>query len=195
MGVSACSAGIHPPEGPPICTALNFRPLAIPPPISSITCLTVIPIGTSINPPRATLPARANTFVPFEESLPIFENHSPPLRKIAGIFARRVVSYPESGEEVTQGNYTCFSYQNIYAEKINHKFFLIITETLSTLTSYNEKFFVLCTYLLLISCQEDKTSFYKSKLHGHYDFIKAYRNGKSTNTLQSGYFVFFNLKT
>src|SRR4030042_200368 len=30
--ISNCSSGIHPPDGPPVCTALNFLPPGIPPP-------------------------------------------------------------------------------------------------------------------------------------------------------------------
>ena len=64
-------AGMQPPEGPPICTALNFSPPAMPPPISSTIWRIVMPIGTSISPPRAILPARAKTFVPLLLPVPM----------------------------------------------------------------------------------------------------------------------------
>ncbi len=41
--------------GPPICTALKRRPPATPPPISSTIWRIVMPIGTSISPPRTDL--------------------------------------------------------------------------------------------------------------------------------------------
>ncbi len=34
MGTSSRSVGMQPPEGPPVCTALNFLPPGMPPPIS-----------------------------------------------------------------------------------------------------------------------------------------------------------------
>src|SRR5699024_9782711 len=42
-GVSKYSVGIHPPEGPPVWIALNSLPLGMPPPISKIISLNVIP--------------------------------------------------------------------------------------------------------------------------------------------------------
>ena len=33
-GVSRYASGRQPPSGPPVCTALNFRPSGMPPPIS-----------------------------------------------------------------------------------------------------------------------------------------------------------------
>src|SRR4030042_2017607 len=58
-----CS-GIQPPEGPPVCTALNFLLFMIPPPISNMISLRVIPIGTSTSPVFLTLPASEKTLVP-----------------------------------------------------------------------------------------------------------------------------------
>src|SRR5690606_41853243 len=78
--------GKHPPEGPPICTALNFLSLGIPPPISYTTSLRVIPIGTSTNPVLFILPLNANTFVPLLFWVPIEENHSAPLEIIEATF-------------------------------------------------------------------------------------------------------------
>ena len=67
--------------------SLEFFPVIIPPPISKITSLRVVPIGTSIRPTLLILPASANTFVPFDFSVPILLYHSEPFRIIAGILA------------------------------------------------------------------------------------------------------------
>ena len=77
-------AGTQPPEGPPICTALMRRPSAAPPPISSTISRRVVPIGTSINPPRRIFPARANTLVPLLLAVPKAANFSAPCRMIQG---------------------------------------------------------------------------------------------------------------
>jgi len=69
-GVWPSDAGMQPPDGPPIWTALNARPSLIPPPILYTRSLMGIPIGTSASPPQATLPASANTFVPRLFSVP-----------------------------------------------------------------------------------------------------------------------------
>ena len=86
-GSSRCSSVRHPPEGPPICTALNFLPPLIPPPISYITCLKVVPIGTSISPVFTILPVRAKAFVPGLLSGPIVLYQSAPLSIMMGTFA------------------------------------------------------------------------------------------------------------
>ena len=87
MGVSRCFSVRQPPEGPPVCTALNFLPPLMPPPISYIISRNVIPIGTSMRPTLLILPASANTLVPFDFSVPMDENQSAPLRIMAGILA------------------------------------------------------------------------------------------------------------
>ena len=87
MGTSRCSAGIHPPDGPPVWAALNFLPFGMPPPISSTISRSVVPMGTSTRPVLWIFPPRANTFVPFEFSVPIEANHSGPFTMICGIFA------------------------------------------------------------------------------------------------------------
>ena len=66
----------HPPEGPPVWIALNFLPPGIPPPISKMSSLNVVPIGTSTRPTLLTFPPRANTFVPLERSVPTLANSS-----------------------------------------------------------------------------------------------------------------------
>src|ERR1035441_7524788 len=79
---------MHPPDGPPVCTALIFAPSGAPPPISSTICLRGVPIGTSIRPVLAILPASANTFVPLLLPVPMAAYQSAPLRMIGGMFAR-----------------------------------------------------------------------------------------------------------
>ena len=101
MGISKCSAGIQPPEGPPVCAALNFLPPGIPPPISSTISRRVVPIGTSTSPVLCILPPRANTLVPFDFSVPMALNHSGPFKIICGILASvstllRIDGFPNS---------------------------------------------------------------------------------------------------
>ena len=43
-------AGMQPPEGPPVCTALNCLPSGMPPPMSKMISRSVMPMGTSIRP-------------------------------------------------------------------------------------------------------------------------------------------------
>jgi hypothetical protein len=45
-------------------------------------------MGTSMSPTLFILPARANTFVPFDFSVPMEENHLAPLLKITGMLAK-----------------------------------------------------------------------------------------------------------
>ncbi|MNV81864.1 hypothetical protein D3C71_1755590 [compost metagenome] len=87
MVQSRCSSVRQPPDGPPVCTALNFLPPGIPPPISKITSRRVMPIGTSTSPVFTTLPPSANTLVPFDFSVPILAYHSAPFRIIWAILA------------------------------------------------------------------------------------------------------------
>src|SRR3990170_691355 len=77
-GVSMSDSGIQPPEGPPICTALNFRFPLMPPPMSKIMVLSGVPIGTSTRPMLLRAPESANTFVPLLFSIPKLENQSAP---------------------------------------------------------------------------------------------------------------------
>ena len=78
---------MQPPEGPPVCTALNCLPSGMPPPISSTISRSVVPIGTSIRPVLSTLPASAKTLVPLLFSVPMAANQSPPLRMMGGMLA------------------------------------------------------------------------------------------------------------
>ncbi len=87
IGKSSFSLGIQPPEGPPVCTALNSFPPGIPPPISKITSFSVIPIGTSTKPVLLILPTRENILVPLLPFVPICENQSAPLSVIIGMLA------------------------------------------------------------------------------------------------------------
>ena len=82
-----CSAGMHPPEGPPVWAALNFFPWGMPPPISSTIVRRVVPMGTSTRPVFWIRPPRANTLVPLLFSLPMEENHSAPRRMMGQMLA------------------------------------------------------------------------------------------------------------
>lgn len=88
-GKSRCSslAVVAPPEGPPICTALNFLPFGMPPPMSKTTSRMVVPIGTSIRPVLTTLPVRAKAFVPGLFSVPMLWYQSTPFLMISGTLA------------------------------------------------------------------------------------------------------------
>src|SRR6516225_4874141 len=73
---------MHPPDGPPVCTALMSLPSGAPPPISSTMVRNVIPIGTSTRPVLRTLPARENTLVPRLLPTPMLAYQSGPRRSI-----------------------------------------------------------------------------------------------------------------
>src|SRR3990172_4947277 len=81
-------AGMQPPEGPPICTALNFRLPLMPPPMSKMMVLSGVPMGTSTRPMLFSAPERANTFVPLLFSVPRLANQSAPLRMMGGTLAK-----------------------------------------------------------------------------------------------------------
>ena len=68
--------------------ALNFLPPGIPPPISKISSLKVVPIGTSTRPTLFTFPPKAKTLVPLEPAVPIEANLSAPSLKIQETDAR-----------------------------------------------------------------------------------------------------------
>src|SRR5208283_2252003 len=86
-GKSNSSSGIHPPDGPPVCTALNLLPPGIPPPILKIISLRGVPMGTSTRPVLVILPTREKIFVPLLLSVPNWVNQSAPLLMISGTFA------------------------------------------------------------------------------------------------------------
>ena len=88
MGVSMSEAGMQPPEGPPVCAALNFLPFGMPPPISSTISRRVVPIGISTRPVLLILPTRQKTLVPLLRSVPMPANQSAPLRMMRGILAQ-----------------------------------------------------------------------------------------------------------
>jgi len=77
---------MQPPEGPPICTALNFLLFFIPPPMVNIISRIEVPITISTSPVSATFPERANTLVPLLVVVPIEANQSAPRDIISGIF-------------------------------------------------------------------------------------------------------------
>ena len=83
-GISRCSSVRQPPEGPPICTALNFLPSLMPPPISKMIWRRVVPMGTSIRPVLTTLPVRAKAFVPWLRSVPMERYQAEPRRMMRG---------------------------------------------------------------------------------------------------------------
>ena len=61
---------MQPPEGPPICTALNFLPAGGPLPTSKITVRSEVPIATSTSPARWTFPLTAKILVPLLVAVP-----------------------------------------------------------------------------------------------------------------------------
>ena len=69
---------MHPPEGPPVCTALNFLSPEMPPPMSKTSSRSDIPSGTSASPVFLTLPTRAMVLVPLLFSVPYSLNQSAP---------------------------------------------------------------------------------------------------------------------
>src|ERR1051325_4038672 len=79
---------MHPPDGPPVCTALIEPPLGAPPPISSTISRIGVPMGTSIRPVLVIFPASAKTFVPLLFSVPMPANHAAPLRTMGGTLAK-----------------------------------------------------------------------------------------------------------
>ena len=101
----------HPPEGPPICTALNAASPLMPPPISKITSFSVVPIGTSISPVCFTLPVSANAFVPGLFSGPMLLNQSAPSIMIIGTLANvstlfNTVGFPNNPCSTVLGGFT-----------------------------------------------------------------------------------------
>src|SRR5579864_4580611 len=97
---------MQPPDGPPVCTALIF-PSGAPPPISSTISRSFVPIGTSIRPVFLIFPASAKTLVPLLFSVPIFANHSAPLRIIDGTLAKvstLLIRVGQSHKPLSAGN-------------------------------------------------------------------------------------------
>jgi hypothetical protein len=78
---------MQPPEGPPVCTALNGRPSMIPPPMSNTISRRDVPMGTSTRPVFTMRPASAKTLVPLLRPGPYDEYHSGPLRRMVGTLA------------------------------------------------------------------------------------------------------------
>jgi len=79
---------MQPPEGPPVWAALNCLPPGMPPPMSKMISRSVIPIGTSMRPVRAILPASAKTLVPFDFSVPTAAKALAPPETMAGTLAK-----------------------------------------------------------------------------------------------------------
>src|SRR5688572_28365621 len=78
---------MQPPDGPPVCRALNCLLSGMPPPISKIISRRVMPIGTSIRPVLRTRPDSAKTLVPLLRSVPIFVYHSLPCLRMGTMLA------------------------------------------------------------------------------------------------------------
>ena len=87
-GMPRYRAGMHPPLGPPVWTALNSLPSGTPPPMSKMISRSVMPMGTSTSPVLLTLPTRLKTLVPFEPSVPMEANQSAPRSMMAGTLAQ-----------------------------------------------------------------------------------------------------------
>ena len=78
---------MQPPDGPPVCTALNSPPSTMPPPMSNTMSRSEMPIGTSTSPEFTTRPARANTLVPLLSAVPIDAYQAAPLRMMGAMLA------------------------------------------------------------------------------------------------------------
>ncbi|OQB35380.1 MAG: hypothetical protein BWY09_02329 [Candidatus Hydrogenedentes bacterium ADurb.Bin179] len=78
---------MQPPDGPPLCTALNCLSSWMPPPMVKMMSRRVMPIGTSIRPVLFTLPVRQNTLLPLLFSVPMAAYQSLPLRMMNGTLA------------------------------------------------------------------------------------------------------------
>ena len=78
----------QPPEGPPICTALNFSPFFTPPPMSKMISRRVVPMGTSIRPVFSMEPVREKVLVPGLPAVPMERYHSAPSRTMRGTLAK-----------------------------------------------------------------------------------------------------------
>ncbi len=86
-----------PPEGPPVCTALNDFPSGTPPPILKMMSRSGIPIETSTSPVFLTLPTREKILVPLLPSVPIPRNQSAPLSMIWGTVAQVSTLFRQEG--------------------------------------------------------------------------------------------------
>ena len=62
---------MQPPEGPPVCTALNRLPFGIPPPMVKMMSRRLMPMGTSTRPVLLILPTSEKIFVPLLFSVPM----------------------------------------------------------------------------------------------------------------------------
>ncbi|MBA7588236.1 hypothetical protein ES708_30288 [subsurface metagenome] len=99
---------MQPPEGPPTCTALNFFPFGIPPPMSNTIFPSGVPRGTSTSPVLFTFPTKQKVFVPLLFSVPTLANQSAPFKIIRGMLERvstllRTVGLPKSPASVVRG--------------------------------------------------------------------------------------------
>ena len=107
-GVPNMLAGMQPPLGPPIWTALAALPSRHPPPTVLMSSSSDNPNGTSTSPLCVTLPVSAKTFVPRLLPVPIAEYFSAPWAMIHPTLARvstllMQVGLPQSPEVVGKG--------------------------------------------------------------------------------------------
>ena len=95
--ISSCDSATGAFEGPDGKAALNLIPSFIPLPQSFISIFIVVPRGSSYTPGLFTSPLSVKSIVPGLFEGPIFENHSPPLSIICGIFERVSVLFTNVG--------------------------------------------------------------------------------------------------
>src|SRR4249919_896739 len=69
---------MHPPEGPPVCTAFTVRPPAAPSPMSYTNVFKDVPSGISTKPVLFTFPTSEKTLVPALFGLPVSVNQAGP---------------------------------------------------------------------------------------------------------------------
>ena len=110
-GRSRCSFVRHAPLGPPICTALNSPSPLMPPPMSKMIFLKVVPIGTSISPVFVMFPVRAKALVPGLLGVPMERYQSAPFPMIWDTVAKvstllRTVGESKRPCSVVRGGFT-----------------------------------------------------------------------------------------
>src|ERR1039458_2705623 len=79
------SSGMHPPDGPPVCTDFTRRPPGAPSPTSYTKVFSGVPNGISTSPVLVILPTREKTFVPELFGLPVSLNHAGPFMMIGAM--------------------------------------------------------------------------------------------------------------
>ena len=87
MARSNRPAGMQPPDGPPVCTALIRALPTGPPPMSLTIRSMVMPMGTSTRPVFLILPTRLKILVPVFPLVPTRANCSAPSEMMTGMLA------------------------------------------------------------------------------------------------------------